>query len=137
MRLCLHCSECMQSAQLPRRCGRSCPTALAACLPACLPASYNCSVWRELVPQGRTDIGSLRLLLSWEGRVLDVTAAGTCRGWDQELNEAVRAADWVWWWWWCACVRVGGCQCAVREWTGWVGLGWAPLEVPDGMWLPS
>lgn len=42
------------------------------------------SVWREDVD------GHLRLLLSWEGAVLDVTAVGRCRGWDRELNAAVR-----------------------------------------------
>lgn len=42
------------------------------------------SVWREDVG------GHLRLLLSWEGAVLDITTIGHCRCWDKELTAAVR-----------------------------------------------
>lgn len=51
------------------------------------PAPPEGSVWREAVPDGQPSAGSHRLLLAWDGRVLDATDLGQCRGWDRQLTD--------------------------------------------------
>ncbi len=42
-----------------------------------------------MAPEREQSGGSLRLCLAWDGTVLDVTALGACRKWDQEMIAAV------------------------------------------------